>query len=218
MKNTALYRPTIALFFALLFFACETREENQEQIVDDANFQAQTQEFLIGDNSDYEINSCYYENNDLRLVFNGQDIDSLRWLKRNALNEFIRISSLPYINIAQEGAFRLISYKHQQQPVVRNISVYTCAAGIETVPNAFTPNGDNQFDKWAPIGKGVKSIKFTITSINNEKVFESESLDHPWDGTYNGKPVPTGSYRYNVQGTLYTGKAFIYKGILSLSR
>jgi len=218
MINTALYRFAIPMLFALLFFACETREENQEQIVDDPNFQAQTQDFLIGDSSNYELNSCYYENNDLRLVFNGESVDSLRWFKRNALNEFIRISSLPYIKIAQEGAFRLISYKHQHEPVMRNISVYTCASGIETVPNAFTPNGDNKFDKWAPIGKGVKSIKFTIRSMNNEEIFESESLDLPWDGTYDGKAVPTGSYRYDVQGTLYSGKAFNYKGILSLSR
>ncbi|MCX6182110.1 MAG: T9SS type B sorting domain-containing protein [Bacteroidetes bacterium] len=212
MKNLILY----SVVFSLLF-SCSTREENEVEISDDPNFQPQTQEFLIDDSAEITLHSCYFENNDLKLIYSGSQADAYHWLRKNAMGEYIILSTEKYIKIAQVGAFKLVTFKGQDS-LVRNISIYTCPSSIEAVPASFTPNKDGQFDTWAPIGDGIKKIKFTITSMDNEKLFESESLDVPWDGTFNGKPVPTGSYRYKVEGTLINGKAFTYRGILSLSR
>ena len=206
-----------AIFLLLLSISCASREENEVEIIDDPDFQPQTQELLIDDAAELTLNSCYFENNDLKLIYAGVSADSLHWLFKNPKEEYIKISSDKYIKIAQVGVFKLKVYKGSDTNV-HNISIFTCPSSIEAVPVSFTPNKDGQFDTWAPIGKGVKTILFSITSMDNEKLFESASLDQPWDGTFQGKPVPTGSYRYEVKGTLINGKAFTYRGILSLSR
>ena len=200
-----------------LFFSCVTREENEATIVDDPSFQPLTQEILISDTSNLNLNSCFFENNDLKLTYTGISSDSVHWLRKNALDTFVLISSDKYIKIAQVGVFKLKTFKGKYENI-HNISISTCPSSIDAVPTSFTPNKDGKFDTWAPLGNGIKTIKFSITSMDNEKLFESESIDVPWDGTFNGKPVPTGSYRYEVVGTLINGKAFTYKGILSLSR
>ncbi|MFM7024272.1 MAG: T9SS type B sorting domain-containing protein [Flavobacteriales bacterium] len=198
--------------------SCSSREQNEALITDDPNFQPETQEYFLSDTlSEIGISTCYFENNDLKLIYSGKFTDSLHWMWKNKNSEFIRISTGMYLKIAQVGSFRLKAFKGPDS-IVHNISIYTCPSAIEAVPVSFTPNKDGQFDTWAPIGKGVKTIKFTITSMNNEKLFESTSLDNPWNGEFEGHPVPSGSYRYEVKGTLFNGKAFTYKGILSLSR
>jgi gliding motility-associated-like protein len=54
--------------------------------------------------------------------------------------------------------------------------------------------------------------------MNNSKLFESSDINKGWDGTYDGKPVPNNTYKYNVTGTLRNGKMFEYKGKLTLKR
>ncbi len=216
MKPLNTYSIALALS-ASLFFSCATREENESIIMDDPNFQPQTEEIMIDDSADINLNSCYFENNDLKIIYSGIGTDSLHWLRKNAMDEFFVFSHDKYIKIAQVGNFKLKIFK-PQDTITRSINISVCASAIDAVPPSFTPNNDGKFDTWAPIGKGVKTIQFSITSMDNEKLFESDSLEDAWDGTFNGKPVPSGSYRYKVTGTLINGKAFTYTGILSLSR
>jgi gliding motility-associated-like protein len=216
MKSLNTYGIALALSSSL-FFSCATREENESSIIDDPDFQPQTEEMLINDSTDLNLNSCYFENNDLKIIYSGIGSDSLHWLRKNAMDEFVIFSHDKYIKIAQVGNFKLKVYKSQDTNTL-SINISVCASAIDAVPPSFTPNNDGKFDTWAPIGKGVKKISFSITSMDNEKLFESTSLDTAWDGTFNDKPVPSGSYRYKVSGTLINGKAFTYTGILSLSR
>jgi gliding motility-associated-like protein len=68
-----------------------------------------------------------------------------------------------------------------------------------TIPNAFTPNGDNINDTW-----NIKSIEAyphcTVDIFNRYgvKLFSSIGYPIPWDGRYNGKPVPAGTYYYII--------------------
>ncbi len=67
------------------------------------------------------------------------------------------------------------------------------------VPNAFTPNGDGVNDLW-----NIKSLNefpqclVSVYSRNGSLVFQSRGYGKPWDGTYNGSPVPTGTYYYII--------------------
>lgn len=67
------------------------------------------------------------------------------------------------------------------------------------VPNTFSPNGDGTNDQW--------NIKYldTYTDCTVEvynrygaKLFASIGYTVPWDGTYNGMPVPGGVYYYII--------------------
>ena len=67
------------------------------------------------------------------------------------------------------------------------------------VPNTFTPNGDGINDTW-----NIANVNFyanctvNVFSRYGETVFSSIGYGVAWDGTYNGKPLPTGTYYYIV--------------------
>ncbi len=67
------------------------------------------------------------------------------------------------------------------------------------VPNAFTPNGDGINDVW-----NIQSLidfpqcLVSVYTRNGSLVFQSRGYGKPWDGTYNGSPVPTGTYYYII--------------------
>ena len=68
-----------------------------------------------------------------------------------------------------------------------------------TIPNAFTPNGDGFNDLWNI--KSIESYPKCIVSIYNRYgnlIYQSRGYARSWDGTYNGSPVPTGTYYYII--------------------
>jgi gliding motility-associated-like protein len=66
-----------------------------------------------------------------------------------------------------------------------------------TIPNTFTPNNDNNNDTWV-INALVTYPNCSMLVFNRygQQVFKSTGYAKPWDGTYEGKPVPAGAYYY----------------------
>jgi gliding motility-associated-like protein len=67
------------------------------------------------------------------------------------------------------------------------------------VPNTFSPNGDGIHDRWEI--KYLDTYPGATVEIYNrygQLVFKSTGHTQSWDGTYNGKPVPVGTYYYIV--------------------
>lgn len=67
-------------------------------------------------------------------------------------------------------------------------------------PNSFTPDNDSYNEVWKVHLLGVDVYNVTIEVFNRwgEQVWESHDIEYGWDGTYGGKPVPTGSYIWKV--------------------
>ncbi|MCC5917180.1 MAG: gliding motility-associated C-terminal domain-containing protein [Cryomorphaceae bacterium] len=64
------------------------------------------------------------------------------------------------------------------------------------IPSAFTPFGKNP--QWI-IGGIEKNTEVQVYNRWGQRVFYSDNyLDNWWDGTYNGKPVPSGIYTYRI--------------------
>jgi gliding motility-associated-like protein len=84
------------------------------------------------------------------------------------------------------------------------------------IPNAFTPDGDGVNDVW-----NIRSLtEFTSCKVEifnpwGSLVFKSTGYGTPWDGKYNGEPVPAGAYYYiidlNNNSNKYTGTVTIVK-------
>jgi gliding motility-associated-like protein len=69
------------------------------------------------------------------------------------------------------------------------------------IPNAFSPNGDNINDKWViPELNLYPNCKVNVYNRYGQPVFSaSNGYSMPWDGTYNGKPLPIATYYYVIE-------------------
>lgn len=68
------------------------------------------------------------------------------------------------------------------------------------VPNAFSPNNDGLNDSWEiPVLKDFPDCKMEVYNKWGTLVFTSEGYGEAWDGTFQGKPVPAGTYYYKLK-------------------
>jgi gliding motility-associated-like protein len=65
-------------------------------------------------------------------------------------------------------------------------------------PNAFTPDGDERNQTWKPVIDGIDIYAFELLIFNRwgEVIWENHDPNQGWDGTYNGRLVPNGSYQW----------------------
>jgi len=61
-------------------------------------------------------------------------------------------------------------------------------------PNVFTPNSDGLNDTFHPLATGIDKYHITIYNRWGERLFESNSIEPGWDGTFNGALCPEGVY------------------------
>ena len=86
------------------------------------------------------------------------------------------------------------------------------------IPNSFTPNGDGRNDVLRVYSNVIRSLKFVVFNQWGEKVYESSDQNMVWDGTYRGKPQPSGVYIYVSEIILNTGEKIERKGAINLVR
>ena len=71
---------------------------------------------------------------------------------------------------------------------------------VDSIPNAFSPNGDGINDKWIiPYLSSYPYATVQIFDRNGMLVFNTYGYNTAWDGTYNGKALPIGTYYYVIK-------------------
>jgi gliding motility-associated-like protein len=66
-------------------------------------------------------------------------------------------------------------------------------------PKAFSPNGDGVNDTWnIEYLVGFPNCHVRIFSRYGQKLYDSTGYSTPWDGSCNGKSLPTGTYYYVI--------------------
>ncbi len=96
------------------------------------------------------------------------------------------------------------------------LTVFLSSKDIK-IYNTFTPNGDGINDQWV-----INDLQYysncTVDVYNRYglQIYFSRGYSHPWDGTYKGKPVPTGCYYYVVNPN--DGTANRFAGYLTVIR
>ena len=85
------------------------------------------------------------------------------------------------------------------------------------IPNVFTPNGDGVNDVW--IIDFIEEFPNNVVEIYNrwgELLFHADGYKQDWDGSYNGKPLPIGTYYFVIE--LNDGKTKPYTGPITILR
>jgi gliding motility-associated-like protein len=82
--------------------------------------------------------------------------------------------------------------------------------------DAFSPNGDDKNPVWTIGNVGsFPKIKVKIFNLWGKEVFNSSGYATPWDGTYEGKDLPAGTYYYVIdpgdESDVLTGAVSIVK-------
>ena len=62
------------------------------------------------------------------------------------------------------------------------------------IPNFFTPNGDGQYDTWAPLNLASYPNAETVIYDRYGRKIATLNNKEEWDGTYGGEALPTGDY------------------------
>jgi gliding motility-associated-like protein len=89
------------------------------------------------------------------------------------------------------------------------------------VPNTFTPDNDKFNDEWFIFINGIDIYDFELVVFNRwgEIVWESRNPNKGWNGTYNGQPVPEGTYVWQISAKqLFIDKRHAWRGHLNVLR
>jgi gliding motility-associated-like protein len=113
--------------------------------------------------------------------------------------------------------YRVIAYK-AGDPSVFSVSneVEIIPAMSLYIPNTFTPNGDGLNDTFGIAGEAIKGFNIQVFNRWGELIFESGNANERWDGTFQGKKVPQGSYVYKLTAQSPTGKRVNREGQLNV--
>ena len=81
-----------------------------------------------------------------------------------------------------------------------NLIVETCSGEV-IVPTAFTPDGGDMINAtWEISGlQSYPDCKVIVYNKWGSEIFNSTGYVNAWDGTYNGNPLPVGSYYYIIE-------------------
>jgi len=130
--------------------------------------------------------------------------------------------SNPQHEYANEGAYQVsLSVSNSFGcTAMANLSKLIPVSSVPEVfiPNTFTPNGDGKNDGFRVFGEGISLENLSIYNQYGNLVYESSELKDVWDGTYNGKEVPQGSYYYTAIIIDYLGEKYSREGTVTLIR
>ncbi len=86
-------------------------------------------------------------------------------------------------------------------------------------PNVFSPDGDGINDFFRIIGQGLSNFDVEVYDRWGQMVFKSMNMNDQWNGTFNGKNMPTGTYVYKVKSSEFgTENEILKSGTISLIR
>ena len=95
---------------------------------------------------------------------------------------------------------------------------FICGEPDVFLPNAFTPNQDNENDILFLRGRHVETMNLIIYNRWGEQVFETNTQNKGWDGTYKDKPVEPGVFVYYLTATCVDGQEYFNKGNITVIR
>lgn len=211
--ETMLYRqgdPGMSITESLIINDFDDTEMEEASVSIDLNY-IEGEDMLIYENEENENIVAEFDEQQGILTLSGTDTRSNYEIalskvlyRNNLLGETFNTEKRVKITV-NDGVY-------DSKPVSRDITIVVLPE-LDIV-NAFTPNGDNVNDHWNFVNLELYSvISISIFDKNGTEVFNCFEPDCAWDGSYNGKMLPTGIYFYTID--LDNGKRK-YRGTVAL--
>lgn len=86
------------------------------------------------------------------------------------------------------------------------------------IPDAFTTNSDGLNDNFRVIGEKISSVKMQIFNRWGDLIFDENSIDPRWDGTYLDKLCQGGNYLYLINVIDIYDRHHGFHGVVTLLR
>lgn len=86
------------------------------------------------------------------------------------------------------------------------------------VPQAFSPNGDENNDILFVKGYGIDQLNFKVFNRYGQLVFETSDQNIGWDGKFKGRDENPGVFAWVLEYTFITGKSGVTSGNTTLIR
>lgn len=143
---------------------------------------------------------------------------SYLWIPPTSLSD--NTVSNPIANPSQTTNYNVMITNSQgcvaTKSVTLNVLSSDCSEPFVFFPNAFTPNGDGINDVLRVRGNALSEVRFIIYDRWGERVFETNSIDGAWDGTYKGKQLAPDVYGYYLEAKCIFGGEFKKQGNVTL--
>ncbi|MEG1585516.1 MAG: gliding motility-associated C-terminal domain-containing protein [Bacteroidales bacterium] len=158
-----------------------------------ANYPVTTyQAWEISRDADFNIIDATYTDQNLNYSFEEEGLTYVRFVISNAMGSC--------------------------EEIVNTFTINTSESSLK-VPNVFTPEspgGNNRIFKVAY--KSIIKFEGWVYNRWGNQVFHWTNPADGWDGTYNGKVVPTGAYFYVIEAEGVGGKKYKLKGDINVLR
>lgn len=105
-------------------------------------------------------------------------------------------------------------------PTRDSVTVFVSNEGLIDLPNAFSPgSGTSVNDKLTIISRGEFTLqRWDIFNRWGQRVFSTRDVNEGWDGRFNNRPQPLGTYVYIIEAVSSTGNRIAKSGNVTLIR
>ncbi len=188
-----------------------------------------TQKFMIGDpfpNAYFTASNTSLSNIDTKVDFTNLTTGAItyKWNFGDNSQEQTTFHASHTFPDEEGDAYtvQLIAYSPFGCSDTMELVVQVVEEVIYYVPNSFTPNGDENNQRFQPVihsGIDVNNYELYIYNRWGQLIFESHDVDHGWDGTYNGKIVSDNSFIWFIRfKSIYTDKKIEDTGSVTIIR
>ncbi len=166
-------------------------------------------------------NTFSTQNQQISFTNNSTNANSYIWDFGDNSQQSNEINPVHYYQsgISEEFTIMLIALNNNGCSDTAFASVYNIIDSISNdeffIPNALSPNGDNENDDWTIIGANrFPNILIYVYNRWGQIVFNGDVNNYSWNGVYDNKPLPTADYYYVIE----LGNGIKYNGVVTLKR
>ena len=163
------------------------------------------------------IDTLICPGNTIQLFVNGCSTCNYNWQPSGGLNDatIFNPSTSPTSEINYTVTATDISGCTNSFSTTINVDL-TCY--VVTMPSAFSPNNDGSNDYLHPLGKGVKTIEWSVYNRWGELVYSSGNFYDKWNGKFKNVDQPIGVYVWKLNATITNGEQVQKEGKFILLR